>query len=527
MAKPAGVSDFVGHLTPSPTYTRTTVTQREHSRFRAAAGVAPTCVIAALMLCAEACRKPVEQPRVPLTTASASPLMSMRVADGPAAKVVPADTREPPAPLVVDTSLSAPEYAELVSTAPDGASLLAIHGWRAVSPKEGERVESDTSSQLDAGMAHTEALAEGQAPGMAPQARTNIVYLAVLDARRECIEETLSFDALAAVGDTGTVAEALAALNVKAVDDEIHRAFSVARRFGMHDLGDMAFGSDEGFVVVEANNQLYVRSGGSGAPFTHHPIGTSTRLAASPDGTQIAFANCGSPCGGTYAPAILDTKTKKVRRFPVGNAHEFYWSKDGTSLVFSYDDKKPGQYDATKVCLGQVVGSSKHATTLKCIPSGVMSASISAASPSTTFVALQLESHGSRLRTDRNGKVIGREPATGPSPAFVVLEVPSGVESYRIAASPIYSSMDDLGRVAWDDYLLDSTMQVRVASRGVPQAVLSNARSVGFLPDGSLLVMPITQSSLAPLTEPLHTLAEKRCGFFSVWKVTSSPSPKR
>ena len=79
--------------------------------------------------------------------------------------------------------------------------------------------------------------------------------------------------------------------------------------------------------------------------------------------------------------------------------------------------------------------------------------------------------------------------------------------------------MDDCGRVAWDDNLSPRFhLRVHVASRGAPEAVLPNALSVGFLPDGSLLVMPSDPPSLAALNEPLHTLAEKRCGIFSVWK---------
>jgi hypothetical protein len=60
--------------------------------------------------------------------------------------------------------------------------------------------------------------------------------------------------------------------------------------------------------------------------------------------------------------------------------------------------------------------------------------------------------------------------------------------------------------------------RVRVASRVAAEVVLPDARSVGFLPDGSLLVMPFDRPSDAPLREPLRTLAERRCGLFSAWK---------
>jgi hypothetical protein len=79
--------------------------------------------------------------------------------------------------------------------------------------------------------------------------------------------------------------------------------------------------------------------------------------------------------------------------------------------------------------------------------------------------------------------------------------------------------MDNQGRVAWDDNEAPKFhMRVHVASRNAAEAILPDARSVGFLPDGSVLVLPIDEPSDAAMSEPLHTLAEKRCGLFSVWK---------
>jgi hypothetical protein len=209
-----------------------------------------------------------------------------------------------------------------------------------------------------------------------------------------------------------------------------------------------------------------------------------------------------------------------VRRFPVGNAHAFYWSKDDAELLFSYDDRPLGQYDASKVCIGRIAVAAKRASTVTCLPSGVMAMSISAASPSGAFVGLQVESRSPPFRVGANGKVILPRPTTTPSRAFVVLEMPSGAESYRVAASPVYPSMDDQGRVAWSAYdAPTSHMRVHVASRNAAEAILPDARSVGFLPDGTVLVMPVDKPSGAdPMSEPLHTLAEKRCGLFSVWK---------
>lgn len=370
--------------------------------------------------------------------------------------------------MLVDVALSAPDWAELVATAEDGSSLLVVHGWHAAT-RPGTDINAGSSS-----------------------------YFAVLDAQHACLTETLSLHAIDAASGTGTTADALEALASPAVPDEIRRAFLLARRFGLRTLGPVAFGADEGFVVVEANNALYVRSGGPSARFVHHPAGTSAVLAASPDGSRIAFGNCGSPCAGVYAPALLDPKTQAVRRFRSGSAHEFYWGADGT-LFFTHDDRTPGQFEGTKVCLSRLTDPSARPSRVACFPSRITSTTISAASPRGRYLGMRLESG-----TNAGGS------------SFVVLEMPGAAEVQRVAGSLTTPAVDERGRVAWSR-LETSHYRVHVATRGAAEAVLPDARSVGFLPDGAVLVMPVDRP-VDRTREPLRTLRDGACGFFSVWK---------
>jgi hypothetical protein len=279
-----------------------------------------------------------------------------------------------PSPTNVDLSLSAPDSAQIVANAADGRTLLSIGAW----------VEGAPSPKMVAVFGSTGIV------------RSSTRYLAILDARHDCLEETVRTDTLDAAGSTGTIPEALAILQTEAAKVELSHLWRIARRFGVRVLGQAAFGIDDSFVVVEANNRLYFRS--DAGTFAQLPVGASTRLTPSPDGAHIAFAQCGAPCGGAYGPAILDTQTRKVRRLPIGNAHDFHWSKDGKALYFSYDDRPSGLTDATKVCIGRVEGDAARATTVRCFPSSVLSQNISAASPSAGLIALQVRRPRDALR---------------------------------------------------------------------------------------------------------------------------------
>src|ERR1700691_3361887 len=251
---------------------------------------------AALLLVATACG-PREPSVVQHAPAAATVVVPVVDASPPVEATPLPQATPPPLPAGVDGSLSGPDTAQIVAAAADGSALLSIGAW----------VE---------GQAPASTVVETNATG---RVRSNTRYLAVLDAKHDCLEETVAAPTLDSAGSTSTIAEALAILRTPAAGAEIDHLWSLSQRFGTRDLGAATFGIDEGFVLVEANNQLYVRN--AAGTFSQLPVGTSARLTPSPDGTHIAFAQCGSPCGGVYYPAILDTRTRKVRRFLLGNAH--------------------------------------------------------------------------------------------------------------------------------------------------------------------------------------------------------------
>jgi hypothetical protein len=365
--------------------------------------------------------------------------------------------------------LPVPHRAQIVALGADGSALLSVDGW-----VEGQATDSTVIEATGGG-----------------KVRSNTSYLAVLGAKHDCIDQAVRSDTIDAAAAKGTLPEALAILRTPAATDELARLWGLAQRFGVRNLGSAVFGLDDGFALVEANNQLYVRAAaGTLAPF---PGGTSARITASPDGSHVAFARCGSPCGGVYVPVILDTRTRQVRRFPVGNAHDFHWTPDGNTLYFSYDDRPSGLSPTTKVCIGRVDGDSPLVTPVRCLPSKVRSTEISDASPAVHFIGLLTESEH------------------GPD-AYVVFEMPSGREAFRIGSDPIYADLDERGRVAWDDNSIPgSHSRVRVAS-ATGEETFPDARSVGFLADGSVLVIPDDQPSYAQ--GPIQTLAQRHCGLF-------------
>ncbi len=405
---------------------------------------------------------PPPEPGVPLVTPSAAPAPPTPTVTIPVAP-------PPPLPPEVDGTLPVPHGAQIVALGSDGSVLLSVEGW-----VEGQATDSTVIESVGGGAV-----------------RSNTTYLAVLDAKHECIEQAVRSDTIDEAGAKGTLPEALAILRTQAAADELAHLWKLAQRFGVRNLGSAVFGVDDGFVLVEANNQLYVRgAGGSLDPF---PGGTSARITASPDGTHVAFGRCGSPCGGVYVPVILDTRTRRVRRFPVGNAHDFHWTPDGNTLYFSYDDRPSGISPTTKVCLGRVDGDSQLVKPVRCFPSNVRSTDVSDASPTARFIGLLTES-------DR-----------GPD-AYLVLEMPSGREALRLDTDPTYADLDERGRVAWDDGNTPGYHpRVRVAS-AAGEETFPDARSVGFLADGSVLVMPDDQATY--VQGPIRTLAQRHCGLF-------------
>jgi hypothetical protein len=392
-----------------------------------------------------------EAPAVPLPTVSA-------VSSAPPPPAPPA------VPAEVDQTAPLPDSATVLAKATDGTVLLGIRGIV-------------------------------ELPG---RAQTYETYFALLDARRDCIDATARTHTLDRAA-SGSADEVLALLATPAAQAEIARLRDLARRFGIRALGPLVLGVDDAFTLLDANNELFVSSG---VAFTQLPVGTSARPAPSPTGTHVAFAHCGSPCSGVYAPALLDTRTRKVKDFKVGNAHDFHWSKDGKSLYFSYDDRTSplAKRAASNVCVGRLDVDSSRVTTLKCLPSDVMTENISSASPGVEWLGLQ---------------VYGGKPG---STAYVVLAAPSGKEAFRLAADPIDPRFDEAGRIGWtDNDHKDFHLRAHVASAS-GQQVFDDARFVGFAGADEILVMPDDQPSNA--RKKARTLRDKRCGHFATRPLT-------
>jgi hypothetical protein len=401
--------------------------------------------------------------------AAAPQIVLVEDAAAPPPRSAPVAASAAPVPVNVDLELATPDGASIIAEAADGRVLVEIRGW----------VERSGAYHSPGSVQIGEVVVRG-----------NTSYTAILDAKRDCIEETLATPTLSAASATGTPKEALAVLASPDAHAEVDRLRALAQRFGIHGLGPAVFGPDYSRVVLEANNDLYSATG-AGA-FAQVPVGTSTRLEASPTGAVTAYAHCGSPCGGVYVPALLDMTTQKSTDFRVGDTHNFHWAKDGKSLYFSQDDRKSGSSKASKVCLGRIDVDAPQPKTIKCLPSTVFSQTISAASPSATFIGLQTESPR----------------------AFVVFEMPAGKEAYRINASPIYQDIDDRGRVVFDEIGEDHRYRVRLASSS-GEELFPAAKSVGFLRDGSVLVLPNDRPVDPKMMEPLHRLVHRRCGFFA------------
>ena len=380
------------------------------------------------------------------------------------------------APAAVDPSLFSPDSAALMGEATDGTTLLRLH-----------------------------ALGPGGRFPMHP-------YVAVLDSKHDCIVETLGIAMTTAASGGNDPSKSLRALESDAMRAELAHLESVATKFGARRLGAVIFGA-AGFTLLEV----------AGQPHYRRANGAWTRIdkldmllgftVPSPDGRFIAGF------GDDGVARVLDTRTLRVRTFPVGHvsfSNTFRWSADSRSLVFDFNVPMTA-IEGPKACIARVVGDAPKASPLHCYPRAPRALDAGnrfRASPSGAYVGIRA------AKSTRSGGVamLSSEPMvasastslwSGPESegdaTYHVLVTASGAEAFAPKAVPdLAVEIDDAGRVAWGH-----RSETRLASKDSFRS-FADGGFVGFLRDGSLLLLP---------RRPARPLSELGvCGHFAIRK---------
>lgn len=327
--------------------------------------------------------------------------------------------KSPPPPALVEASapiVAVPEAAappatwpaavDLTLAAPNGFHLIALRGDDAL-----VRVTAMVPIQIP--------------PGNFGHGSTE--YLARFDLRTGCMNATYDFRAAAAASSLGTVKESMEVLAAAATSREVALAKKVSAAFGPNDT-PIRVTPDARNVVLEANNELYWSK--DGAPFTHIP-GIASGPLVSDDGRWLLYGSG----GGTYRPALLDFATGRTRAVgrKTGSALqliEAYPMTDGTFV--SVEGDGDGLHDSTKVCVGQIDPKTGVETQAFCLPSEMISASVSWMSADRRYLALRVEHRsGDRIMT---------------------FETTTWKKVTDASGMPNYMDADDRGRVAWDDF---------------------------------------------------------------------------
>lgn len=402
---------------------------------------------AALLAC---CAPPAAQ------VAPTSPTPALRLSP-PLASAAPAPAA-PPWPDAVPRDTPAPEDATALGTASDGRVLLRI-----------------TSSHMEK-YSEAELLQRSAKPGARPNpdavVRKRVTYYGVYNPATLCIDEIHTFDAFDKAGFEARLASKATALTARfdaePVTSDLARLRALAMRFGLRTLGDVAFSADEGSYVVAIDPFLAATRDGH---LVQLDVGAAYAPAASPDGRLVAFTACGTPCTGNYHVDLLDTKTHKVRRTEaggVGSEAGFRWSPAGDLLLFAFTQ-------AHSDCVAALDPKTLKSKTLACQP-GVGSF---AASPGLAMF------------------VLGSVPLAIANDAHVVYglvakdgALPTAIEMYRTPGDAGHPVVDDMGRVAWEaEDGPGNRFRVHLAAPEGAE-VVDDARLVGVLPDGAILLWP-------------------------------------
>ena len=308
----------------------------------------------------------------------------------PAPEPVPSKPVPPPAwPAEVDTSLPAPDDFHLIRAAKDGKKILV-----------------EATGTLEFFDPHTKATSRG-----------NTAYLAEIELATGCIDATWDFPTIGAASGTGTVPEAMAILAGPEMAKDVDRAKHIAAAYGPNDA-PIRVTPDGKHVILEANNEIYWSK--DGGAFTH-VRGVAKGPTLSSDGRYLLF-------GGTpgYAPTVLELATGKIQlvtraKGAAMSTSDLYPMANGSFVAVEVDRAE------TRICVRTIDPTAHVERENFCIPSKVHSATVSAMSADTRFLALHEDDGG---RVTAYDTTTWKKVADGPG-------------------RPIYDDVDDQGHVGW------------------------------------------------------------------------------
>jgi hypothetical protein len=329
--------------------------------------------------------------------------------------------------------------------------------------------------------------------------RKRFSYYAVLDPKTTCLDEVHTFDALNQARSPDAVASnkgpgLSGSLNADPVLADLGRLRALALRFGLRTLDDVALGAADGSYVVALDPYLAATKDGH---FVDLAVGPAYATTASPDGRVVAFSACGSPCGGHYRVHLLDTRTGKVQRADtedVASDLGIRWSSTGDTVLYPYAEGIGPTGKEHKRCVGGLDTKTLRNKKVACVEGdGTFAASPGLA----TFVlgSERRDSHRTALWVFR----LDATPVLSATPAF------------RANGSAVYPIVEDSGRLLWEDNDGEGFhFRVHIATAQGSE-VVDDARLVGPLPDGSVLVWPDGHPS--DWLPPVATLENGgRCG---------------
>ena len=400
------------------------------------------------------------------------PVAPARVED---ASPLAATDAAPPAaawPKEVDLALTAPDAFHLVA-AKDSDALVTVTGMvEYVEPRTGHEVRGISS------------------------------YLARIDLRTGCMEETYDFPTLGRAAATGSVRSALEALAAPTMMVELQHARALGLAFGPG-AAPIAISTDGKNAVLEANNQIYwAKDGKSTWTRVGARVGRAPVLTA--DGAHVIV----SMGAGSYRPHIMDLDTgnlhavsgKRSNEMAAGDVHPL---ADGAALAVETNGIK-GR--ATRICITRIDTRRHVEKELVCVAANPISASLSELSRDERYLALMVENPEHNRVT--------------------VYDTTTWQKVTDVDGDPTHRDVDSHGRVAWDDGngaivlahgITTDKVKLPATPPGAPRSGFA-----GFIGDRIVVGHPAMEPF--ETTRPLKTLADVApCGHLSVTDAPGSP----